>query len=208
MTFPVCPTRLALVLIVGVLAGCSSEEGPVATTASTTPAATPRLPPPTPEEAGTLIGDSAEFSEFEFTNAAWSLPLQGKMMNAPASEGAKELAREGWIKLDREGNVTLTEKAKKDRRWLVRPNGFVDLVPIARKEVSEVRSVIPLPDGTLSVDFSWRWIPNEVGSAFKSGMVRKRFDSAQNASAQLTTSEGKWQILSIVQKSGTAEGKE
>ena len=60
--------------------------------------------------------------------------------------------------------------------------------------------MIPQPDGTLFVDFSWRWIPNEVGSAFKSGLVRTRFDTAQNARAHLTPSEGTWQILSITQQ--------
>ena len=122
-----------MLLMAGLLAGCTNEERRVESTASSPPPAAPALPPATSAEAGLLIGDSAEFSEFEFTNAAWSLPLQGKLMNAPSLEGAKELAAAGWIKLDRERNVTLTGKAKKDRRWLVRPNGFVDLVPIAKK---------------------------------------------------------------------------
>jgi hypothetical protein len=92
----------------------------------------------------------------------------------------------------------LETKAQSDRRWLVRPNGFVDIVPIAKKSLTDVTGVSPQPDGNMKAKLCWQWIPNEIGSAFKSGLVRERFDAAHCAVALLQPAEGGgWEVLLV-----------
>jgi hypothetical protein len=181
---------LVPLLALALLASCSKPAPPAAPAA---PAKAAAPVPPTTDEAKTLIANSAEFSEYEFTNAAATLPLQKSAMNAPAQQLAADLKSAGWIRFDGAGNVLLTEKAKKDPRILVRPNGFVDLVPLARKELTNVTAV----RGT-DVDFDWRWIPNELGAAIQSGAVHDRYAAPQRATATLLHDGTSWSVLRIV----------
>ena len=118
-------------------------------------------------------------------------------MNEPARQAATELRAAGWIRLDARGNVTLTDKATVDKRWLVRQNGLVEIVPLAKKELASVDAVRPGEDGAALADFTWRWIPNEVGLSFKRGLVKERFEAAQHASATLKFLGGRWQVYLI-----------
>ncbi len=80
----------------------------------------------------------------------------------------------------------------------MRPNGFVDIVPIAKKELTEVSSINPQPDGNLKANLCWQWIPNEVGSAFKSGLVRERIEAMHCAIADLQpAADGGWEVLLV-----------
>jgi hypothetical protein len=162
-------------------------------------------PPPTTEAAKQLITDSAAFSDYQFTNASYSLPLKRSRFNEVTSKGAEELRAAGWIRFEGD-DVVLEPKAESDRRWLVRPNGFVDIVPIAKKELTEVSSVTPQADGNLKANLCWQWIPNEVGSAFKSGLVRERIETMHCAIADLQPSDdGGWEVL-LVEPSPTPAG--
>ena len=151
-----------------------------------------RAPLPSVEEARTLIASSSDFSEYEFTNASYSLPMQRSMMNEPAQKAADDLRRAGWIGFDGEGNVTLTAKAKGDKRWLVRQNGFVDIVPLAKKELTSFSAVREDPEGA-AADFDWKWIPNEIGDAFQ----KERYAAPQKATATLIHDGTSWTILRI-----------
>ena len=178
-------------------AGCGTEnrEANATTTASAPASPIPRPPLPTVDEARQLIATSAEFSDYQFTNASWSLPMKRSAMNEVALASAKELVRAGWIRFDGD-QVVLTSKAASDKRWLVRPNGFVDLVPLAKKELTEVAAVQASADGNARANFCWKWIPNEVGASFTSGMLGERFSSMQCASATLQPREGGgWEVL-------------
>lgn len=178
-----------LAIALATFASCSKPATPARRPAAPVKAA-PALP--SAEEAKTLIANSAEFSEYEFTNAAATLPLQKSAMNAPAAQLAADLKSAGWIRFDGAGNVVLTEKAKKDPRILVRPNGFADLVPLARKELTAVTAV-----SGAEVDFDWRWIPNELGSAIRSGAVHDRYTAPQRATATLLHDGTSWSVLRI-----------
>lgn len=179
-------TSLALILLIA----CGrSEEG------GAPPPAPPPVALPTVAEAEALVAQSPEFSEYEFTNAAYSLALDESAMNAPAKEAAAELRRAGWIEIER-GKVSLSPKAKDDKRFLVRPNGFMDIVPLAKKEFGEVTAVRPDPDGA-AADFTWRWVPNEVGQSFRSGPVHDRYATPQRATATLLRSGDSWTVLRI-----------
>lgn len=180
---------LALVL----LAACSHEPSapPPASSNAEAKAAAPA--PPSAEEAKALIANSAEFSEYEFTNAATTLPLQKSAMNAPGQQLAAELKAAGWIRIEGSGAVVLTDKAKKDPRILVRPNGFVDLVPLAKKELTNVTAV-----RGADVDFDWKWIPNDLGAAIRSGAVHDRYAAPQHATATLIHDGAAWSVLRIV----------
>lgn len=157
------------------LAACSGERPQAAATTSTTKVA---LAPPSVEAAKQLIAESSEFSEYEFTNASVTIPMAG-------NEGyARDLERAGWLRV-RGTSVELSSKARSDRRFLARPNGTVDVVPLAKKEMGEVSAIRANADGSADADFFWHWNPNEVGAALKSGAVHDRYAAPQQATAHL-----------------------
>jgi hypothetical protein len=149
------------------------------------------------DQARALIAGSAEFGDFEFTNAAYTLPLQVSAMNAPQQAAAKDLDAAGWIRLGR-SEVTLTAKSEHDRRFLPRPNATLDIVPLAKKELDSITTVGAGPEGPV-VTFTWKWLPNEVGAAFKTGPVAERLAGEQTAQATLLWDESAsaWTVLRI-----------
>jgi hypothetical protein len=184
--------RIAM-LIVLLIVACSKTETPAPKVASP---AKPVLAAPTTDAARELVTTSGEFSQYEFTNAAYTLPMRKSAMNEPQMTAAKQLAAAKWL-LFRGDYVVLTEKALSDKRFLSRPNDTVDIVPLARKEVTSVAAVRPLPDGNVAVDFDWKWIPNEVGVAFKTGMLHDRYAALGHATAMLTNDGGAWSVLRV-----------
>lgn len=179
------------------LAACGgSDEKPIADS-TTTAAAPAQQPPPTAERAREIIADSAEFGDYEFTNAGFTTPTSGATMSEPVRQSVRELAAEGWLRIDPAGDVALTERARNDKRFLLRQNGLLDIVPLAKKEMGEVKGVSASHDGTVVVDFTWRWIANEVGAAFKTGMIHDRFASPQDGRATLMWDGTNWVILKI-----------
>ncbi|HEV7764657.1 MAG TPA: hypothetical protein VGQ76_06625 [Thermoanaerobaculia bacterium] len=186
-------TILALVF----LAACSSEKPATTTTAAESTAATP---PPTAQQARAIIEKSAELGQHEFTNAAVSLPIEGANMNEPTRAIAKQLAAAGWLEVDGEGDLFANDKSRNDKRFLWRENGLLDVVPLARKEMGDVTAVRANADGSVNADFSWKWIPNEVGAAFKSGPVQERFAKTNQASANLMWNGSSWTMIMIETK--------
>jgi hypothetical protein len=175
------------------LTACAPEQAVTDTTATLQKA---RPAPPSAADAKTLIASSAEFSEFEFTNAGWTTPVSGATMSAPVRDEAQQLAEAGWIALDKMGDVMLTDKSRNDKRFLMRENGILDIVPLAKKEFGDVTAVRDR-DGAVTVDFTWRWVPNEVGSALKTGAVHDRFAAPQEATAELLHDGTQWTVLRI-----------
>lgn len=181
---------VALVL----LAACGgSDENPIADQSTSTAPAPP--PPPSPQQARELIANSPDFGEYEFTNAGFTTPTSGATMSEPVRQSVKELAAAGWLAIDGAGDVALTDKSRSDKRFLLRPNGLLDIVPLAKKEMGDVTGVRANPDNTVAVDFTWRWIANEVGSAFKTGLVADRFAAQQDGRATLMWDGTSWTIL-------------
>jgi hypothetical protein len=184
--------RAFLSLAFVVLAACGGEAPSTATGAPK--AQTP--PPPSVAEAQTMIGGSAELGEFEFTNAAFTTPVDLKLASEPVRISAKELADAGWISIDA-GQVTLNAKSRDDKRFLMRANGILDVVPLAKKEMGEVTAVHANADGTATADFAWRWVANEVGSAFKTGALHDRFATPRTSKATLIWDGSTWSVLKI-----------
>lgn len=187
----------ALILALSFFLSCSGGETPAdtATAAGTAPAAAPL---PTPDQAKALIADSPEFGDFEFsTGSSFSLPLDAAQFNEPARAGAADLERAGWIRI--EGGKVVLAKGDGDKRFLVRPNGFLDIVPLAKKELLEVTGVRKTDEGA-EADFTWRWIPNEVGASFTSGLVKERFDAIHVATAKLRDFGQGWVVMLIERK--------
>jgi hypothetical protein len=184
--------RLLIALLL--FAACGGEQP-----AGTTPeaAAPRRQAPPAAEEARELIESSPSFSEFEFTSAGLSLPVDGSRLSPPSRTTVRELAESDWLELDSSGNVALTDRSGGDRRFILRPNGILDIVPLARKEMGEVEAVRENADGTVDADFTWRWLPNEVGSALQTGPIAERFAATQYATASLIWNGTEWTMLKI-----------
>jgi hypothetical protein len=184
-----------LLVIVAFLGACGgSETPPIADTAPAPPAT---LPPPAADQARELVAGSAEFGEYEFTNAGFTTPVSGASMSEPVRQSVRDLAAAGWLTIDPAGDVALSDKSRTDKRFLLRANGLLDIVPLAKKEMGKVTNVSANPDGTASVDFTWRWIPNEVGSAFKTGLVHDRFAAEQDGRATLIWDGTAWSVLKI-----------
>lgn len=186
--------RILLILLFA--AACSSEK-PAIADAEASKAKPDPPPPPTAVRARELIASSADFGEYEFTNAGFTLPVSGAAMNEPARVSARELAAAGWLAMDTNGDISLTDKSRSDKRFLMRPNGLLDIVPLAKKEMGDVTAVRSSEDGTATVDFTWRWIANEVGSAFRTGLVHDRFAAQQDGRATLMWDGSAWTILKI-----------
>ena len=183
----------AIVLLI--LAACAAPEPKPARTSSAGAPAKQTIPPPSPAEAQRIIAASAEFSDYEFTNASVTLPMKAPMPPYLAGE-AKQLAAAGWLRRTGDG-IELAPKAKGDKRFLVRPNGYVDVVPLASKELTDVTSLTPNSDGTVSADIAWKWIPNEVGSAFARGPLHDRYAAPQKATVRLMWDGSAWTVLRI-----------
>ena len=185
-----------ILMVVVLLAACGGEAtaptSPVAATAQPV-----KAPPPDTEAAQKVISSSAEIGDFEFTNAAFSLPMRRTAMNEPTRAAARDLARAGWISFNGSGKVTLKSKALRDKRFLVRQNDVVDIVPLAKKEIGAVTAVRQNADGTADADFTWKWIPNEIGRAFRSGPVKQRLTGEQSATATLLFDGRNWTVLRI-----------
>lgn len=178
------------IVALALLAACSSEK-PTATSA-----AQPGATPPTAAQARAIIEKSGEFSQHEFTNAALSLPVAGSSMNAPTRDLAKQLAAAGWLAID-SGDIMLSDKSRSDKRFILRENGLLDIVPLAKKELGDVTAVRTNPDGTINADFTWHWIPNEVGATFTAGPIHDRFAGTQEATANLMWNGTEWAMISV-----------
>lgn len=189
--------RTTALLLTLVLAGACSGEPP-APVAAESQAPSPAPAPPTTEEAASLLADSAAFGDYQFSTASsFSLPLDASMMNEPARQGAEDLANAGWIRL--EGGRVALAKGEGDKRFLLRPNGFLDIVPLAKKELISVDAVRPAGDA-VEVDFTWRWVPNEVGASFTRGLVKERFDATHRATARLQDFGAGWDVMAIQER--------
>lgn len=185
---------LLITLLVGLAgASCTKPEPPADIGGSRSVEIEPSTP--TGEEAHGLIEESGAFGDYDFTWASLSLPLSRSIMHQETRAQAEALERAGWIRFE-EDEIALTDQASQDRRFLVRPNGFVDIVPLARKELVEVSSVEPR-NGNALVRFTWRWIPNEIGEQFDSGPVHERFAATHRAAATLIRSGEGWVVLLI-----------
>ncbi len=189
-----------LILIVVATGSCNrAREAPAAASDSQAPVIVRPSPAPDVAGAGRIIAESSEFSEFEFTSAALSLPLQTSMMNEPARAAASDLVAAGWITMTG-GNVNLSNRAASDRRFVTRPNGFVDLVPLAKKEFIGVIAVKPQADGTLAAEFTWQWVPNEIAKSFRGGEIKARFEGERDATATLMWDGSAWTVLRITKQ--------
>ncbi|HJQ40098.1 MAG TPA: hypothetical protein VKB93_23375 [Thermoanaerobaculia bacterium] len=182
--------RRLLFGITMLLVACAQEQPATTTTTQTT---APQMQPPSVDDARKIIQSSMEFGEFQFTDAAYSLPVSHSTMNDPQKAAARDLQTAGWIALDGAGDVMLSDKARTDKRFLLRSNGILDIVPLAKKEMGEVQAVRANPDGTAAADFTWHWLPNEVGGAF----LRNQFEGTRNATATLLVENGEWKVLTI-----------
>jgi len=184
--------RFALALVL--LAACSNEPAPPTTTAAEQ-AKTP--PAPTADQARAMIEKAPDLAEHQFTNAALSLPVSGAVMSEPLRQQAQQLAAAGWLEFDGAGDVMLTDKSRSDKRFLLRENGLLDIVPLAKKELGTVTAVRTNPDGTAAADFNWKWVPNEVGASLKSGLVADRFAATQESTATFIWDGSTWSVLKI-----------
>ena len=183
--------RRALLLSTLLLAACAE------TPESTTPAGTaaPQAVLPSPDEAAKLITDAPEFADFQFTYASWSVPLKKEALNENTRRTVEELRSAGWLGFDGDGNVVLAERAQNDRRFLVRSNGTLDIVPLAKKELITVESVVAAPQGQAAATFTWKWVPNEVGAALKSGLIHQQLNTPHRATARFMRSGDGWMLL-------------
>lgn len=191
--------RLPIVLLVLVFAACGGSPEQTSTQTFEPVGRPATQQPPSAAEAKELIATSSTLGEFEFTNAAVTIPMQKSAMNEPQLANAKQLVEAGWIAFDGSGTVVLT-KAQGDKRFVIRPNGFLDVVPIAKKEMGEVTSVRATTPGEAEAEFIFTWVPTEVGTTFTSGPVHEMFGKPIPAKATLLWEGTAWGVLRVVRQ--------
>lgn len=179
------------------LAACGGEEPQqTATTATEASAPAPKTPPPpTTDEAREIVAKSGELGHFEFTNAGYTIPLQRSAQNEPQRDAANDLVKAKWLRWSGD-TLELAPKAEGDKRFLMRPNATLDIVPLAKKEMGSVTSVESGPEGPV-VSFTWKWLPNEVGQSFTKGPVAERLAGEQTGKATLLWDGTSWTVLRI-----------
>jgi len=182
-----------LLIVTLLLFGCGCEKHTTATSAPAT-APAPHRSCPSATDAQAIIEKSSDFGELAFTQTAVTIPVKKSAMNAPQLDSAKQLASGGWLKFDGD-DVTLT-KGKDDPRFNVRGNGFIDVVPVAKKKMGTASNVRQSAEGC-DADFTWEWVPTEVGSAFKHGNVADMFGKQHNSVATLMWDGNNWTMLRI-----------
>lgn len=183
-----------LLLVLAAVA-CAPETARDPSSTSTQSVSASR-PAPSVDEARALLASAPEFGDYQFTNASIAIPLDKSKMNEPAKNAAADLERAGWVESQR-GSIVLSSKSASDKRFLVRPNGFLEIVPLAKKEITEVGAVTTGPDGRPVVTFCWRWVPNDVGASLTSGPQKERFVAMHCAKATLIAIGEKWEVLQI-----------
>jgi hypothetical protein len=174
---------------------CGKHEP--AAMATETRAAVPALPPPAAAQAVLVIRDSPEFGDFHFTDASLSIPVEGANQHGEQSQYAKALIQGGW--LANKPNVELTDRANQDRRFLLRPNGVLDVVPLAKKELIDVVFVLDNHDGTVNAAFNWHWIPNDIGQALppRTTLGKRYAEPSYRAIATLQDDGKVWSVKKI-----------
>lgn len=180
-------------LIVAILAFACEKHAPSTAVAPARPPS-PHRACPSAADAQAIIKKSSDFGELDFTQTAVTIPVKKSTMNAPQLDSAKQLAAAGWLKFDGD-DVTLT-KGKDDPRFNVRGNGFIDVVPVAKKKMGNASNVRQSADGC-DADFTWQWEPTEVGGAFKHGPVADMFAKPHNSIATLMWDGANWTMLRI-----------
>lgn len=207
--FTSCPNRprasivaamrhLASILILSALitAGCGKvPEAPKAP--ANAPAAGSAVAPPTEAEAMQIVGDSAEWSDYQFTYSSWSFQLGTPIAHPTTRQLVDDLVAAGWLRVTKAGMIELTEKAKTDKRFLVRATNSLDIVPMAKKELVGVTSVTLEPDGVVRAEVRWKWVANDVGASFRSGFIKERYDAPQVAVATLENANGAWRVRKV-----------
>lgn len=183
--------RACLFILFLFVVACAAET-PRVESDSVETAAPVLPPPPSIEQAAQIISASAELSDYQFTRAAISIPLQESAMTPQVRETARALQKAKWIGIDGDGNVVLTAKAKADKRFLLRQNGFIDIVPLAKKKFIGVTAVKVNPAGEPLASFRWKWVPNEIGT-----LVASRYSGEQQAVATLLWDGSAWTVLRI-----------
>jgi hypothetical protein len=179
--------HVALLTLLAAVA-CAKAEAPAPPAA----AAKAALAPPSAEQAKSLIADSPELGDHQFTDASYTLPVKTAAMNEPAKLAAKDLAAAGWLHITGDA-VVLAEKSKSDKRILVRPNGVIDFVPLAKKELVSIDGV-HANGHDVAVSLTWTWLPNDLGKSFHHPPVANRFAAPKHATATLIPEGDHWTV--------------
>lgn len=206
MHFQGNPAFLVILLTLLALPGCGERESERTESARETPRREVP-PPPTPEEAAEIVAKAPEFSDFRFTSVTLSIPAQESMMHDQMRAYVRDLEQAGWLRVDRTGTVVLADKARRDTRWVERPNQFFDIAPLARKELVEVTRVYPAEGSAVNVDFTYEWVQNPTGAALKSGPLRQILDSHHYATATLQDFGDGWEVY-IIRENKNSTGAE
>jgi hypothetical protein len=188
---------LTLLLILALLAGCGGGETGTSSETNAPEAAAEPVQLPSPEEAQKVIASSPAWSDHQFSQAAWSLPLGQPIAHPTTMSIAKDLESSGWLVVDGTDRVVLTDRAMRDKRFLVRENNVVEMVPLARKEIDEVTDVRAGDGGEIEADIRWRWVANEIGASFRSGFLKERYEAPQLSTARMRRAGESWAVITV-----------
>lgn len=93
--------------------------------------------------------------------------------------------------------LTPTGKAA-SAQWMRAPSasgaGTTWSVPVARRELLDVTGLSSRPDGSVQVEFDWRWTPNEIGAALGKSIDKANalFEQVRRSRASCRRSDEAW----------------
>jgi hypothetical protein len=69
------------------------------------------------------------------------------------------------------------------------------MVPIGRRELLGVRALSDAPDGSMVVQFDWKWIPNDTGAALREAVddASVFFNQTRTGRASCRQSDDGWE---------------
>lgn len=105
----------------------------------------------------------------------------------------EHLATHGWITVNGEA-ITATPKALTSRYW--RPStapGHFNVL-FDDRQVVGVTGILVTGHNAYTVEFNWRWVPNEVGSGLSGAVWSDHFGAVMRATAVIRRYDDGWRV--------------
>ena len=175
--------------------------------------------PLTPDSAATLISALDGFKREAHIRIETGVPLQSAFSCYTQAEVERTrvnqfVAKRGWVRYEaREALIgfgtkgscpamALTPDGQAASALWIRgrvpsDQGTAWAIPIGRREILNVTEVATGPDGSTRVEFDWKWVSNETGSALRDAVPQADvfFDQTRKGRASCRRTDDQWQCV-------------
>lgn len=170
----------------------------------------------TPEGAASVIRDLDPFKRQAHFRIQTGIPLQSAFRCLTPAEVERTpltrfLVERGWVRFERRDAIggvgmnascpamTLTPTGEAaSAQWMrarsASAAGTTWSVPVAHRELLGVTGLTNGPDGSVQVEFDWKWTPNETGAALRKFIDKANalFEQVRKSRASCRRSDDGW----------------